>query len=84
MLADFFSSNPLAVLTDFTAIVDQRDANNMLPPIGPYSKKGAGVLKLNVEAGKRYYVAAKVNTGRPDDWQPGVYKVEDIQNYRPR
>ena len=69
---------------DFTAIVDLRDASNMLPPVGPYSNKGAGILKLNVEPGKRYYVAAKVNSGRPDDWQPVVYKVEDIQNYHPR
>lgn len=69
---------------DFTAVVDEKDAQMFLHTTSPYSEKGAGKLHLTVQEGKRYYIAAKVNEGKPDEWEPVVYKVEDIENYNPK
>jgi hypothetical protein len=67
----------------FTAVVDRRDTTTWLHPSTRYSPKGAGVLKLTVEPGKRYRVAARVNPGRPEEWEAVVYQIEDIKNYQP-
>ncbi len=69
---------------DFTAVVDERDAQMFLSTTSPYSEKGAGKLTIMVQEGQRYYIAAKVNPGKPDDWEPVVYKVEEIEKYDPR
>jgi hypothetical protein len=63
---------------DFTAVVNKRDATTFLPATSPFAADGSGVLKINVEAGKRYYIAAHVNEGRPEQWEPVVYRTEDI------
>lgn len=68
---------------NFTAVVNRRDTTTWLHPTLRFSLKGAGVLKLTIEAGKRYYVAARVDGARPEEWEAVVYKVEDIKNYHP-
>jgi hypothetical protein len=67
----------------FTAVVNRLDTTTWIHPATPFSPKNAGVLKLNVEAGKRYLVAAKIDPGRPEAWQAVVYKVEPIKDYHP-
>ena len=67
----------------FTAVVDRRDTTTWLHATTRTSPKGAGVLKLTVEPGKRYHVAARVNPGRPEEWEAVVYQIEDIKNYQP-
>ena len=67
----------------FSAVVDRRDTTTWLHPSTRDSPKNAGVLKLTMEAGKRYVVAAKVNPGRPEEWDAVVYRVEDLRNYHP-
>ena len=37
---------------------------------------------MNVEAGKRFAVAARVNEGRPSEGEVVVYKVDNIRDYR--
>jgi hypothetical protein len=67
----------------FTVVVNRRDTTTWLHPTLRYSPKGSGVLKLTVEAGKRYCVTARVDGARPEEWDAVVYKVEDIKDYRP-
>ena len=78
-----FTLTPGEHTLSFTAVVNRRDTTTWMRPTFRTSANGAGVLKLTVEAGKRYSVAARVNGARPDEWQAVVYKVEDIKNYRP-
>jgi hypothetical protein len=66
----------------FTAIVDRPDARLFVNTPSRQAGKAAGELKLTVEAGKRYLVAAKVIDIEPDQWQPVVYKVDDIPPHR--
>ena len=67
----------------FAAVVNSRDTTTWLRPQVNFSPPDAGVLKLNVEAGKRYWIAAQVNPARPEIWQAVVYKTDDIPRYRP-
>jgi hypothetical protein len=67
----------------FSAVVDRRDTTTWIRPATRYSPKDAGVLKLTVEGGKRYLVAARVDPGRPEEWEAVVFRVEDIKGYRP-
>jgi hypothetical protein len=69
---------------EFTAVVDERDAQMFLSSSSPYSDKGTGKLRIVVQEGQRYYIAAKVNPGKPDEWEPVVYKTEEIRNYDPK
>ena len=78
-----FTLTPGEHTLSFTAVVSRRDTTTWMRPTFRTSANGAGVLKLTVEAGKRYSVAARINGARPDTWQAVVYKVEDIRNYRP-
>jgi len=41
--------------------------------------KQAGNLEIDVEAGKRYFLGARLTADRTDEWQPVVWRVEDIQ-----
>jgi hypothetical protein len=66
----------------FTAIVDRPDARLFVNTPSRQASKAAGELKLTVEAGKRYFVAAKVIDIEPDRWQPVVYTVEDIPTHK--
>jgi hypothetical protein len=68
---------------NFTAVVNRLDTTTWIHPNVNFSPQDAGVLKLNVEAGKRYDVAARVNPGQPEKWDAVVYKAEDIKDYRP-
>lgn len=42
-----------------------------------YGKDEKRVLEIEVEAGKRYLVGAKLVNRKAADWQPVVYRVED-------
>lgn len=66
---------------EFTAVVDERDAQMFLSTTSPYAEKSSGKLKIKVQEGKRYYIAGKVNEGKPTEWEPVVYKIEDISDY---
>lgn len=63
-----------------TAVINKHEAQMFAPNSG-HADKGAGTLKLTVQEGKRYYIAAKVNDIQPDKWEAVVYKVEDIEDY---
>jgi hypothetical protein len=69
---------------NFTAVVNRLDTTTWLHPNVNFSPTDAGVLKLNVEAGKRYSIAARVNPSQPEKWQAVIYKTEDIKDYRPK
>jgi hypothetical protein len=47
---------------------------------GPVGARAAApaVLELEVEAGKRYLIGAKVDGRRGVDWKPVVLRVEDV------
>jgi hypothetical protein len=64
-----------------TAIVDRQLSPVYSSPPSRMADKAAGELTLNVEEGKRYFIAAKVDEIQPERWQAVVYKVEDIPNY---
>jgi hypothetical protein len=66
----------------FTAIVDTPDARLFFNTPSHQADKAAGELKLTVQDGKRYFVAAKVIDIEPDRWQPVVYKVEDMPPHK--
>lgn len=62
----------------FTAVVDRQDARLLARAPRSGADKGAGELKLKVEPGKRYFIAAKINDAQPERWQAIVYKVEEL------
>lgn len=41
--------------------------------------KHAGVLEIEVEAGKRYHIGGKLKGYRTSDWEPVVLRVEDVR-----
>lgn len=38
-----------------------------------------GDIEIEVEAGKRYFLGAQLTANRRDQWQPVVWRVEDIR-----
>ncbi|MBA3562508.1 MAG: hypothetical protein H0W33_00570 [Gammaproteobacteria bacterium] len=44
-------------------------------------RDAAGLLTLNVAEGRRYLLGAKLDSARPDEWEPVAYAVEDISGY---
>jgi hypothetical protein len=36
-------------------------------------------MQIDVEAGKRYFLGAKLTADRLDEWEPVVWRVEDIR-----
>lgn len=61
---------------DLTAVVTATAASHFLHSSRSTSDKEVGTLKLTIEDGKRYYVAARVDNARPDEWEAVVYRVE--------
>ena len=41
--------------------------------------KQRGDFEVEVEAGKRYFLGAQLTANRLDEWQPVVWRVEDIR-----
>ncbi|MGB5623843.1 MAG: hypothetical protein WBN65_15225 [Gammaproteobacteria bacterium] len=41
--------------------------------------KQPGDFEVEVEAGKRYFLGAQLTANRLDEWQPVVWRVEDIR-----
>ena len=63
-----------------TAVI-RDDLALTLPPVQRFSDRGAGLLELNVAEGRRYLIGAKLDSARPEHWQPTVYAVQDIAGY---
>jgi hypothetical protein len=63
----------------FTAVVDRQDARLFAPAPRSGADAGAGELKLNVEAGQRYFIAAQINDAQPERWQAVIYKTEPLR-----
>ena len=76
-----FNVPPADHTISLTAIVDRKDARFLVAPPSRLADKSAGELKLTVQEGKRYFIAAKVNEIQPDRWEAVVCKVEDIAGY---
>lgn len=49
-----------------------------------YTPRGEqpGVIKVFVEEGRRYYLGARLTGVRRDEWEPVVWSVQDIENYK--
>lgn len=47
-------------------------------PGGSRSGANPGRVTIQVEEGKRYFIGIEVTGGRTDNWEPVIYKVEDI------
>jgi len=49
-----------------------------------YTPRGEqpGVIKIFVEEGRRYYLGARLTGLRRDEWEPVVWSVQDIENYK--
>ncbi|MGD8976810.1 MAG: hypothetical protein PVG91_04340 [Gammaproteobacteria bacterium] len=41
--------------------------------------KQPGDIEIEVEAGKRYFLGAQLTANRRDEWEPVVWRVEDIR-----
>lgn len=53
------------------------DSNANVQRSNAYGEDEKRVLEIEVEAGKRYLVGAKLVNRKAADWQPVVYRVED-------
>jgi hypothetical protein len=53
-----------------------------LSPQNPMRGDMLGSMELEVEAGKRYYIGARIVGSRYDQWEPIVYRVESIRGGR--
>jgi hypothetical protein len=49
-----------------------------------YTPRGEqpGEIKLFVEEGRRYYLGASLKGSRRSEWEPVVWSVQDIENYK--
>lgn len=65
-------------------VADLSQATGTLGTGVDYTPRGEqpGEIKLFVEEGRRYYLGASLTGTRRDDWQPVVWSVQDIENYR--
>ncbi|MGH8496300.1 MAG: hypothetical protein ACREVN_09210 [Gammaproteobacteria bacterium] len=63
-----------------TAII-REDLALTLPSTRRLDDPGGGLLALNVAEGQRYLIGAKVDSARPDQWEPVVYAVDEIPGY---
>lgn len=63
---------------DLTAVVRASAASHFLRSRST-ANKDVGKLKLTLDDGKRYFVAARVDNSRPDEWEAVVYRVEDVK-----
>lgn len=63
-----------------TAII-REDLALTLPPTQRLSDRSAGLLTLNVAEGRRYLIGARLDSARPEHWEPVVYAVEGIRGY---
>lgn len=65
-------------------VADLRDATGTLASGTTFTPRGEqpGALELFVEEGRRYYIGARLTGSRRDEWEPVVWHVEDIENYR--
>jgi hypothetical protein len=63
---------------DLTAVVKASAAAHFLHSRST-SNKEVGKLKVTVENGKHYFIAARVDNARPDEWEAVVYRTEDLK-----
>jgi hypothetical protein len=76
-----FSLPPGEHLLSLTAVVDRQLSPVFSAPPSRAADATAGELRLVVEEGKHYFIAAKVDELEPERWVPVVYKVEAILHY---
>lgn len=64
-------------------VADLSQATGTLVTGTVYTPRGEqpGEIKLFVEAGRRYYIGARLTGSRRDEWEPVVWAVQDIENY---
>lgn len=64
-------------------VADLTQATGTLISGTTYTPRGEqpGEIKLFVEAGRRYYLGARLTGSRRDEWEPVVWAVHDIDNY---
>jgi len=58
---------------------DLSQATGAVPSSYTPRDKQAGNMQIDVEAGKRYFLGAKLTADRLDEWEPVVWRVEDIR-----
>ncbi len=58
---------------------DLSQATGAVPSVYTPRDKQAGNMQIDVEAGKRYFLGAKLTADRLDEWEPVVWRVEDIR-----
>ncbi len=65
-------------------VADLSQATGTLATGVDYTPRGEqpGEIKVFVEEGRRYYLGARLTGTRRDDWQPVVWSVQDIENYK--
>lgn len=54
------------------------DAGEGISSVGGGPHQNPGRTTIEIEAGKRYYIAAERTGSRTDEWQPVIYKVDDL------
>lgn len=64
-------------------VADLSDATGTLRSVTGYTPRGEqpGEIELFVEAGRQYYLGARLTGSRRDEWEPVVWSVKDIENY---
>jgi len=65
-------------------VADLRNATGTLESGTTFTPRGQqpGNLELFVEEGRRYYIGARLTGARKDEWEPVIWHVEDLENYR--
>lgn len=64
---------------NFASKVDSRYTQAVLPPQqrrNTQSQEWNTELRINVEAGKTYYIGFDASSNDTDEWQPVIYKVK--------
>ena len=64
-------------------VADLSDATGTLQSTGGYTPRGEqpGTIELFVEAGRQYYIGARLTGTRKNEWEPVVWAVKDVENY---
>ena len=65
-------------------VADLSDATGVLSTGPTYTPRGEqpGEIKLFVEAGRQYYLGARLTGSRRDEWEAVIWSEKDIENYR--
>lgn len=67
----------IRVVADFTNPVRDEPVRALYTP----RSEQPGEIEVYVEEGRKYYLGAKLVGQRSDEWEPVVWRVEDLENY---